>query len=1546
MQSASLEGYNLSIQQTRLWSLQRKSKAYHALCALSLRGSVDKELFEQVLQHVVQRHEILRTFFSFVPGIDVPVQVIADRPAYSCSMVDLQFMDASRQQQEIENWLASLQATERDLQQLPLLHCWLVHLCTDRYVWIICLPALCADAATLQLLVREFQRLYTACFQAEQLDDDPLQYADVSAWQDGLLQKEEAVPQLHYWQEKDFSLLHTTSLPGERSQSGNSFSTAEEVFRPQRHPIALDDHLARQIQALAENQDVSISALFLACWQIVLRRLGVEPHFLVGVSCDGRIYEEMANAFGLYTRFVPVDALFKKDLPFERLLADVAHFLEESIERQTYFTWETARSASEQSLDPLFFPLCFEYEYWPETFIASELELSLLRRSSCSEPYFLKLSVLQRGTHLQLELAYDQERVRIEQVQRLAMIFPTLLLSVVEQPAAQISMLRLLQPEMLDAICKAFQAPTRPLPEQTLNQLFEAHAARFPQWLALITSEEQLTYQELNHRANQLAHLLRRQGVRANVPVCLCFHRSAHMIVSLLAILKAGGAYVPLDPESPPERLIFQLQDTRAVLLLTQQALEMRFSRWEGNILCLETVVEEIQQEPVTDLPPMNDGQDSAYILYTSGSTGVPKGVCVLHKSVVNYTLAMCELLQSQPGWHYATVSTLAADLGNTSIFCALASGGCMHVPDYQTITSGDAFALWVAQHPIDVLKIVPSHLQALLTAQQSLAPFPRQALILGGEEFPYSLLRLLRERNCRCTVYNHYGPTEATIGTLVNDLGVPSFEGKYAELEAEGGVVPLGRPLTNSESYVLDRGGQIVPIGVTGELYLAGVGLALGYVHRPELTAECFIPHPFSSLEGARLYRTGDLACYRSDGTIEFLGRQDEQVKLRGYRIELGEIEKQLREIEGIRDAVVQLWREEGREAFLAGYVVLRQKQLLLQEEIQRALRTRIPEYMVPAILITLKQLPLTANGKLDRKRLPPPSQKEAIGNPEGNPEELYTPIEEMMAGAWQELLGIKKIGRTENFFQLGGHSLLGMRLIARLRAVFGVEVPITQLFESPTLSELAAHVEALVRGGEQGALPPLEPVDRSGALPLSYAQQRLWFLHQLDPQSNAYNVPGAVRLQGALDVAAFRRSFKILVQRHESLRTTFEERNGQPVQQVMAKLSSSFTVVDLSRCQPQRRERELQTLLHTEASRPFNLARGPLFRVLLLKLDRQEYVLALTLHHIISDGWSISILVRELTTLYRALLKGEASPLAPLSIHYADYAVWQRQWLQGEILREQIRYWMDQLSEAQAVELSGDYPRSQAMSHRGGRYEFHLDAQLTQGLSLLSRREGVTLFMTLLAGFQILLARLSGQQDIVVGTDSANRSHLATEHIIGFFINLLALRTRIVGTLPFQDLLQLVREMVLGAYLHQSLPFEMVVEHLRLDRENHRTPLVNVLLVVQNVPSASIELPDLTVSLLDNGTGATKFDLALFATEGPVGLHFAVDYSTDLFEEATIAKMMRHYEVLLQNIVAHPEAEVADLEIYSEEEKHLHNTYKKKSLENQLSKLRNFKA
>jgi amino acid adenylation domain-containing protein len=1041
--------------------------------------------------------------------------------------------------------------------------------------------------------------------------------------------------------------------------------------------------------------------------------------------------------------------------------------------------------------------------------------------------------------------------------------------------------------------------------KSAVHRLFAAQAARTPEAIALTCGDRHWTYRALHARVRRLARRLRGLGVGPDVLVGLCAERSADLVVGLLAILEAGGAYVPLDPAYPHHRLSLMLEDARVPVLVTEQRLRADLPHHGAEVLELDAGWEDQDDSPDGDRPAVQ-ADNLAYVIYTSGSTGRPKGVAVSHRALTNFLLSMRARLGMGEADTLLAVTTLSFDIAALELFLPLIQGARLELAGRDLAGDGTRLARRLEHPDITVLQATPSTWQMLLNA--GWAGSPGLTMLCGGEALPRDLAEPLLGKGQ--ALWNLYGPTETTIWSSAG------------RVDPGAGPVTIGRPIAQTQLYVLDTQLQPVPPGVAGELFIGGTGLARGYLNRPDLTAERFLPDPFGRVPGARMYRTGDLARRRAEGTLECLGRVDHQVKIRGFRIELGEVEAGLRRHPAVRESVVAARAGATGTLELVAYVLLGDgpDPKPGAPELRRHLLDLLPEFMVPSIYVTLDAMPMTPNGKIDRRALPDPDPERSDSvwsyvPPRG-------PIEEAVVQLWSELLGRSRVGVQDNFFDLGGHSLLATQLVARVRDLFGVEIALREFLDQPSVAGLAQLVERELAAGDGAQAPPILPVPRDGLVPASFAQQRLWFLDQLEPNSPVYNMPVAVRLTGDLDLDALRRVLHEVVRRHEVLRTTFAAVDGLPRQVIAPVLEIDLPLLDLSQQPAEERERQAMHLLDQEARRPFDLARGPLIRAMLLRLEAREHLVLVTMHHIISDAWSLGVLVREVSALYDAFTQGQPSPLPEPSLQYADYAQWQRAWLSGAVLQAQLDYWVERLRGVPALELPTDRRRPSALSGRGDSRVLELPADLVDQVRALGRQDGATLYMTLLAAFQVLLHRYSGQDNFAIGTPIAGRTRSEVEGLVGLFVNTLVLRAELGGDPDFRTLLRRVRQAALAAYSHQDMPFEQIVAVLHPERDPARSPLFQALFAFQNAPMPTLESPGLVMTPLESDSGTAKFDLALFAGESDAGLRLEMQYSTDLFDGATIEQMLRHFQVLLEGMVAGPDQAIGTLPMLSDAE------------------------
>jgi len=1495
--SIDRQGFRLSPQQRRLWALQQTMGTAHVQGVLLVEGMLDIVRLERVVDVVVAKHEALRTLFCREPGVKVPLQVIADECRPEWAVIELRESDVAAGLDEVLEWHRQ-QAI--DWEHGPLIRCTLCRLSDRQHRLVLSLPALCADARTLQNLAMEIASEYGVVARHE-AGEEPVQYAQFAEWQNELLAGNDAAKSRRFWQDR-VNDVGTIIVPFERVGAETSAWSKEVLvwdLRPQ---------LVAALTALSERRNISFESFLLAAWQVVLSRLGGRREYQLALYSDGRTYEELASGMGLFAKWIPLRCQVDPDDTFQDLIASVAAEQARLREWQEYFLWDDKPEQTGFASTEL---VGFEYRSMAPLTSTGGVTFAFESSSVSLEPLKLTLTCVKRGKSIQLSLQTDVGRIYGAALPILREALTALLSVAVSKPETHVGLLPLLSESQRLHLLQTGHGPEQPLPAgQSLVALFERQADMRPDAVAVICADCRLTYAELNARANQVAHGLTRMQIGRGALVGLCVERSVEMVVGLLGVLKAGAAYVPLDPENAQARLGFEIAQSKISVVLTQEKWLPQLPPTGIPTRFLDLHDWSFADEPSGNLDRSIHPMELAYVMYTSGSTGVPKGVAVTHLGVLNYSNFIRRAVKAEPGLSFATVSTLGADLGNTVIFASLVSGGCLHVVGYDTATDGRKFMDYCARHPIDVLKIVPAHFQALLATSERLEVLPRRLLVMGGDVLSHALADQVTAA-CHCRLLNHYGPTETTIGCLTFPV--------EAEHEGErfSATVPIGRPIDNAEAYILDERFDLVPMGVPGELYLGGAGLARGYLGRPDLTAQRFIPHPLGAEAGSRLYRTGDLARILPDGTVEFLGRTDFQIKLRGYRVELGEIEARLTEHPGIEQAVVTARENQAGEKYLAAYIVPRDSE---GEPVgwREFLKERLPGYMIPATMVCLPGLPLNQNGKVDRTLLPDPEAYLASSRRYVAPR---NPMEEMLSGIWATILKRDHIGVHDNFFDLGGHSLLATQVMARVRSVFCVELPLRTLFEATTVTQLAEAIESRRLQTGDPVAPPMVRVDRGGPVPLSFAQQRLWVLTQLEPDGASYNIPIALRLSGTLDVKALQWSVNELVRRHETLRTTVSRAEGQPVQVVTPPSAFTIPIVSLEHVSGSERDAVLLRLATAEAQRPFELAYGPMLRVTLLRLGVEEHVLLLTMHHIVSDAWSSHILVREMTELYVAQVQGRPASLPELPVQYADFAVWQRQWLSGSHLERQLDYWKDRLAGAlEPLALPMERPRPPVQTSHGASLTISLSTELCAAITELSRREGTTLFMVLLAGFYALLFRYTGRTDLIVGSPIANRTRSEIEGLIGFFVNTLALRADLSATQTVRELLALVRQVCLGAYTHQDVPFEKLVEILQPVRDVSYSPIFQVMFELQNAPTSELAVPGLHVTTIDIEPLTAKFDLTMTLCETEGGLTASMEYNTDLFSSDSMSRMLHHYELILHDMTARPDATIDELRLLTD--------------------------
>nr|VFJ54372.1 MAG: amino acid adenylation domain-containing protein [Candidatus Kentron sp. FW] len=1510
------------------------STVYHNVNSYYLRAHYDERALEDAVRHLGESHPILRASFHF-RDLNEPLQCVHYQVQIPFVVQDISHLSSDEQEVVIDEWIAAEKRQKFVWECAPLLRISIHRRGNDTFNLTLTEHHAILDGWSVASLITELLQDYL-----RRIDDLPtlesvplsLQYRDFIALEREAIASETTQA---FWQQQieGMSFAHMPRLP----------ETHRTVGTGNRYEVSVPPALSGAIKQLAETLEVPIKTILLAAHLRVIGLFSGQTDVVTGLVSNGRPEgEDGEKIIGLFLNTLPFRLQLGPDESWTQLIRSTFQKEQAILAHRRYPLSEMQKTRQGKSLFETAFNFVHFHVYREITEVDRVKALGFKGFEQTNFALTGNFS-LDLGTgDVQIDLNYDPDELGLNQIESMAHCYLQVFAMMTEQPATVFGNSPLLHPDEIEQL-RSWNETEAPYPtDKCVHELFEEQAAKTPDAVAVVFENEEISYGELNARANRLAHRLRKLGIGPEVLVGLFVERSVEMVAGLLAILKAGGAYVPLDPEYPVERLAFMAEDADLKVLLCHGATRERLPECAARILDMDAEAEAIAGESFGNPAQLAGPDNLAYVIYTSGSTGKPKGVMVEHKSVGNLIAWHCENFAITPEDRCTQVASLSFDAAVWEIWPVLITGGALYVVPSRRIIAADASAIkdWMLSREITV-GFLPTPLAQTVVSEKWPISGQLRFLLTGGDQFKFPI-----SGDLPFQVINNYGPTE---NTVVTTSGV---------IEPETSLPPIGRPISNTRTYILNERMSPVPIGVAGELHIGGAGVARGYLNRPDLTFDKFIPDPFSDEPEARLYRTGDLCRWLPDGNIEFLGRIDTQVKIRGFRIECGEVENALLSHPDVREAVVDA-RGEGAEKQLVAWVVgtddtvratdvgatgrspVQGGRSPVRDELRTYLRGMLPDWMVPSAFVFVDTLPLTPSGKIDRRALSAPEASDSPGTEYIPP---ISPTEELLAQLWAVVLKRESIGRFDNFFDLGGHSLLATQLISRIRDGFDVELPVRTVFEHPELSALAEAISSSRQGmpgpsardGNKQTLPPIEPQPVDAPKALSFAQQRLWFLERFETDGTAaYNIPAALRLEGALDIHALQSSLHWMVERHESLRMAFPEQGGEAGVVVLSAADFEFPIHDL--CHLSSVESDLQQRIDEHAARPFDLARGPLFRAEILRLaeeapekDKQAedgqavHVLLINMHHIISDGWSMGVFVREWRLAYIALAGGHRPTLAPLPIQYGDYANWQRQWLQGGILERQSDYWREALEGSpERLELPTDYPRPAQQSYRGAHHLQVLPLDVTAAIKDLSRTQGVTLFMTLLAAFDVLLARYSGQDDICVGSPIANRTHTHTENLIGFFVNTLVLRTRLNPEQGFRDLLQQVRQTCLGAYAHQDIPFETLVEQLNPARSLSHSPLFQVMLVLQNNAQAEMEWPGLTITGLEQDYPIAKFDLTLDIVEQDGRLYCAWEYATLLFTENTIRRMGEHFEVLLRGIVAEPETPVAQLPLLTEAER-----------------------
>jgi amino acid adenylation domain-containing protein len=1504
----------LSFTQHRLWfinQLEGATPQYNLPEAMRLRGDLDLEALDQAISAVVERHEILRTRFVETDG--EPEQIINPPAAIHVPLEDLSTFDRTEQEARVRAEQVRESEHHFDLVRGPLLRIRLLKLNEREHVLLRNFHHIVSDGWSQGIFNHELTALYEAfhCGRKVPLEPLAIQYADFALWQRRLMDDEALAQHLQYWREQLAGIPDVLNLPTDHPR-GTRQSFAGDLCR-----FIFPTGLMDALQRLGNSKSSTLYMTLLAAFAVLLHRYSGQDDIVLGTPIANRQDHQLEGLIGYFVNALVMRTRITPEKSFADLLASVrATALEAFRHREIPFEQLKEILPPQRSLNtPPVFQVMFAHQNVPIKAHRMEgLEVEPMKAAMLQVRFDLEVVVSSDANDVELCWLYNRElfdRWRMEQMSRQYQILLEAVTAAPGVPLSQISFLT--QSERKQLLEDWNQTACEMPPGKLIHQMFEAQAAKNPDAPALDSENAYLTYAELDQRANQLAHFIRKLGVAHEVKVGVCLERGQAMIVALLGVLKAGGAYVPLDPGYPDDRLRYIAQDSGIKVLLTLSIMRDRVAGFQGAKVELDREWPQVSQESTQALDVKVHAENAGYVIYTSGSTGKPKGVTVEHRQLCNQLMWAGEALHLTTADRVLQKASFSFDASMLEIFLPLAWGARIIVAKPGGETDADSLLHLVIEKAVTYVDLVPSLLEALLEHPAISGWTSLRVMSSGAEALQPELVSAFHQALPAASLWNTYGPTEATI------------QATFAPGLQAGQRVPIGRPVANTQTYVLDRRMEPAPIGVAGELYIGGAGVARGYWQRAELTAEKFVPNPFTSQPGERLYKTGDLVRWLPDGNLEFDGRVDHQVKIRGYRVELGEIEAALRSHEQVRDALVTLRDRSGQKQLLA-YVIVREVEASanglgrspdLPHDLQAHLRKFLPGYMVPSEVITVTSWPRTPSGKIDRLALPLPElQDERYRGPRG-------PLEQMLCEIVAGVLSLERVGINDNFFSLGGHSLLAMRLVSRVRAMMGMELPIRGLFETATIAGLVP----LLKNADANLKPlmPLVPRERPLRLPLSHAQQRLWFITQLEENSTQYNIPEALRLRGELDCEALERAINTIVARHEILRTRFAEIDGEPVQIIEPELRIALSLEDCSTLNEAEQEEKVAEAARNELAQSFNLTSGPLLRVKLLKLGDHEYVLFRTFHHIVSDGWSHGIFTRELMVLYEAFREGRENTLEPLPLQYADFALWQREFLDEEAVERELEYWKQKLKGIpEQLTLAHDRPRPPRQTFAAEVSRITLPAETVAALRHLGQEQQATLYMTLLAVFALLLRRYSGQDDIVVGSPVANRQDSRLEQLIGLFVNSLVMRMQIYKEETFREFLAGVRRSALEAYLHQDVPFEKLVEELSPQRSLNVTPIFQVLFAMQNAPVTIHRLQNLAFEPVRGGHSTVRTDLEVHAYEHAGQITFYWLYKRDLFDRWRIEQMSRHYVHMLELVLANPGGRLNQFDPLTAAEKH----------------------
>jgi amino acid adenylation domain-containing protein len=1505
--------YVLSSAQRRLYISGRTGAArnvYTVPGTYIFEGDLNRQALDLAFSVLIKRHEILRTVFKEnAQGETRQIVYAAEEADFSIYYLDLR---QSENREVLARDLIQQDSSRAfDLSEGPLLRAGLYQVADKRWIFNYVMHHIISDAWSMKVLIKELLVFYNAYIKGEERPLEPLriQYKDYAAWQQQQLQGASLQRHKQYWLQQFSGSLPVLELPTDRVRP------AVKTYNGACVQATINSTVSNALGDLCRQQGSTLFMGLLSAVNVLLYRYSGQDDIVIGSSIASREHSDLENQIGFYVNTLALRSRFSGSDSYLRVLEHVKQVTLGAYEHQVYPFDELVEALDiehDKSRSFLFDVMVVLENTAVTDSNAGEGNATKLGDISVS-PYEAGGDVVSKfditfffceaGNALQLNVVYNRDLYSADSMQRLVGHLQQLLQIAIDSPGTPVSQLDYISAEEKQQLQIGFSESSIAYPDnKTVVDLFEEQAARTPDAIALVYEGEELTYRQVDERSGRLAHYLRSNYVLAQDDVVgIMLNRSSGMIIAMLGIMRSGAAYVAIDADIPRPRKEFILKDTGAKALITQSDHLFDVDFFQGGIIALDIQLEEMNGGVLA--PVSRDAGSLAYIVYTSGSTGVPKGVMITHQSVVDYVYGIMARTNMAACKSFGLVSTIAADLGNTVIYSCLLTGGALHVFSETAVMHGEK----MAASQIDCLKIVPSHWKALQRTDKLFAA--AKCLVFGGEPLTTDIIETLKKQGAACNVYNHYGPSETTIGKLIKQIDLSS-----ASID-----ITLGSPFCNSQVYILDAAGRLVPVGVAGEICIGGDGVARGYLNQPALTAEKFVNNPFRP--GERMYRTGDLGRWTAQGDIEFMGRKDDQIKIRGYRVELNEIALALLDHPQIAGAVVIVKSKADGDKELIAYVV--SEATINAQDLRLYLSSSLPAYMIPVHFVQLPELPLTANGKVDRKKLPDVEELT-----DANYVAPRNATEEKLVQLWREVLGKEKIGVKDNFFEIGGHSLRAIRLVSLIQKEFEVNIGLKEIFEALDPEQQAE----LIANAQKKEFITISPVAEQPDYVLSSSQRRLWVLSQFEGANIAYNVPAAYVFEGDLDRAALESCFNTLITRHEILRTVFREREEGEIRQViLSTAATGFEIRYNDLRSEQDVEKKVNELVQYEFTKPFNLYTGPLLRVRVIQVALEKYVVTYVMHHIISDGWSKGILIRQLLALYNACVKNLPDPLSPLRIQYKDYAAWEQEQLSDQLLENHKQYWLQQFSgELPVLDLHSDRQHPPVKTYNGGIIRTHFSQDVNKGIRALSDQQGGTLFMGLLAVVNVLLYKYTSAEDIIIATPIAGREHADLQDQIGFYINTLVLRTPCKGHQGYKDVLAEIKQVVLQAYEHQVYPFDKLVNELNLRRDMSRHPLTDIMVALQNIDDDHKEQEannphGLKVSGFRGGEHVvSKFDLQFDFVETAGVLQLNLEYNSDIFNRETVERLLANLEQIMLAVISQPDIAVSRLEFISLHERH----------------------